>query len=315
MSILPRIAVKVMWTHLYVGGSQRHAYGPHSLQRRLSLPTYPLRQEMLLAFRKRLPVLAVTAHNTVYRIPLCKTISSSYISPTCNLSFLSYTRAHFGMHTGSGFCYCRIYISLTRLETSVREGDADIQPQVGGSLLPIGGHDVSPLLLLSMFATAARYSASSEPLSTSSTSPMAMWTAGDEYLVQAKTLLDKTYTAPRASTVQALLLLGYRELGIGSMAQAWMYTGMAVRMAQDLGMHRAADAWARVGLEKLFGAQELQSRRCIWWGCVVLDVYVSAYIGRPLAITDRDYDTQLPTPDEVGSPSLSLCFPNLALWK
>lgn len=121
----------------------------------------------------------------------------------------------------------------------------------------------------------------------------------------AKNLLDNTYASSMPSTVQSLLLLGYREIGIGAMAQAWAYTGMAVRMAQDLGMHRAADGWARVGMGRLFGVRELQERRRIWWGCIVLDGYVSAYIGRPLAIFERDYDTHLPSVEEV-CPSLSI---------
>lgn len=126
-----------------------------------------------------------------------------------------------------------------------------------------------------------------------------MWTAGDDFLLLAKSLLDNTYASSHPSTVQSLLLLGYREIGIGAMAQSWAYTGMAVRMAQDLGMHRAADKWARVGMGQLFAARELQERKRIWWGCVVLDSYVSTYIGRPLAIFERDYDTQLPGVEEV----------------
>lgn len=163
------------------------------------------------------------------------------------------------------------------------------------------GQHVSRLLLLAMFAIAARYSNTTSPLPSprrsDSPSPTPMWTAGDNYFSQAKTLLDRAYASSRPSTVQALLLLGYRELGIGAMAQAWMYTGMAIRMAQDLGMHRAADRWARAGLGKLFSDQELQERQRIWWGCVVLDVYVSTYIGRPLAIVGEDYNTHLPSVD------------------
>lgn len=41
---------------------------------------------------------------------------------------------------------------------------------------------------------------------------------------------DQTYASSRPSTCQALLLLSYREIGIGAMAQAWLYVGMAVRM-------------------------------------------------------------------------------------
>lgn len=166
------------------------------------------------------------------------------------------------------------------------------------------GQHVSRLLLLAMFAIAARYSNTTSPLPSprrsDSPSPTPMWTAGDNYFSQAKILLDRAYASSRPSTVQALLLLGYRELGIGAMAQAWMYTGMAIRMAQDLGMHRAADRWARAGLGKLFSDQELQERQRIWWGCVVLDVYVSTYIGRPLAIVGEDYNTHLPSVDAVS---------------
>ena len=167
----------------------------------------------------------------------------------------------------------------------------------------------SRLLLLAMFAIAARYSNTSPPIPSArqseSPSPTPMWTAGDIYLSQAKTILNRAYDSPRPSTVQALLLLGYRELGIGAMAQAWMYTGMAVRMAQDLGMHRTANGWARAGLGKLFSDHELQERQRIWWGCVVLDVYVSTYIGRPLAIIGEDYNTHLPNVDEVSFPLIS----------
>ncbi|KAG6336398.1 hypothetical protein ID866_2692 [Astraeus odoratus] len=172
---------------------------------------------------------------------------------------------------------------------------------------------ISPLLLLSMFAIVARYSTTFSPLpSASPSSPSSpqhpkhtmMWSAGDDYLSRAKILLDQTYASPRPCTVQALLLLGYRELGIGAMAQAWMYTGMAVRMAQDLGMHRAADGWVRAGLGKLFSNREIQERRRIWWGCVALDVYISTYIGRPLAIVGKDYNTHLPSVDEADEMEL-----------
>jgi len=145
-----------------------------------------------------------------------------------------------------------------------------------------------------------------------------MWAAGDGYLDSAKIILNSTYAISRPSTVQALLLLGYREIGIGAMAQAWVYIGMAVRMAQDLGMHRSADGWARVGLGgRLFNEWELQERKRIWYSCIIMDKYVSTYIGkifvifletvfsshfglgRPLAIFDRDYDTLLPSEEEV----------------
>lgn len=135
---------------------------------------------------------------------------------------------------------------------------------------------VPTLLLLTMFSLAARYDETT-PLPPD---PALMWSAGDEYLDKAKVILDKAYSSSRPSTCQALLLMGYREVGIGAMAQAWTYIGMAIRMAQDLGMHRSADGWARVVLGgRLFNEWELQERKRIWYGCVIMDKYISTYIG------------------------------------
>ena len=126
-----------------------------------------------------------------------------------------------------------------------------------------------------MFSIAERYSSTGGPAPADGE----MWTAGDDYMESAKVLLDNSYAQSRPSTCQALLLLGYREVGIGAMAQAWSYIGMAVRMAQDLGLHKNADKWSNIG-KALFTDAELQERRRIWYGCVVMDKYISAYIGK-----------------------------------
>ena len=146
-----------------------------------------------------------------------------------------------------------------------------------------------------MFSIAARY-AGQLGSETSDT----MWPAGDAYFESTKAILASTYSAPRIGTCQALLLLGYREVGIGAMAQAWIYVRMAVAMAQDLGMHKTAEKWKRTG-GNMFTRAELQERRRIWYACVVMDKYVSSYIGRPVAISARDFDTELPSEDAVSS--------------
>lgn len=63
-------------------------------------------------------------------------------------------------------------------------------------------------------------------------------------------------------------------------------------------MHRSSDRWQRVG-GLLFGGREQQVRKRIWYACVIMDKYVSTYIGRPLSIFEHDYDTQLPNVEEV----------------
>ncbi|KAI0824538.1 fungal-specific transcription factor domain-containing protein [Trametes gibbosa] len=164
---------------------------------------------------------------------------------------------------------------------------------------PIGPRKrrVPTLLLLAMFSLAARYSSQTAEVPPPEDDG-AMWTAGDGYMEDAKVILDRTYAASRPSTCQALLLLGYREVGIGAMAQAWLYVGMAVRMAQDLGLHKSAETWTAVGGRSLFSRAALQERRRVWYGCVVMDKYVCTYIGRPVAICERDFDTELPLEED-----------------
>ncbi|KLO15521.1 hypothetical protein SCHPADRAFT_259949 [Schizopora paradoxa] len=193
---------------------------------------------------------------------------------------------------------------------------------------------IPTLLLFAIFAIAARYSpvlpgspvqsrhglptdeaGTDVDIDTSLPAPPpgSMSTRGDGFLEHAKELLDRTYANSRPSTCQALLLMGYREIGIGAMAQSWLYIGMAVRMAQDLGMHRSSDRWQRMD-GPLFNYRQQQVRKRIWYTCVVLDKYVSAYIGRPLSIFESDYDTQLPGVDELEETELwTATDPNVGL--
>ncbi|CAG7850422.1 SubName: Full=Uncharacterized protein {ECO:0000313/EMBL:CCA69624.1} [Serendipita indica DSM 11827] len=121
-----------------------------------------------------------------------------------------------------------------------------------------------------------------------------MSSTGDEYLSAAKYMMTANpYAASRPATCQAYLLIAYREIGIGAMSQAWLFLGVAIRMAQDLGLHRSVDKFHTIAAN-LFAAQEKEARNRVWWCCVVLDRYVSTYIGRPCMIFERDYDTPLP---------------------
>ncbi|KIO08530.1 hypothetical protein M404DRAFT_23073 [Pisolithus tinctorius Marx 270] len=187
-------------------------------------------------------------------------------------------------------------------------------PEASGSSSspqPEPSQTVTKLLLLSMFAVAARYLDRPNPGSTDK-----LWeNTTCEHFVQAKNILAQVYQSCRATTCQALLLLGHREFGIGSMEQGWLYIGMAIRMALDLGLNRSADDWQCNG-KRMFSAEENQVRKQIWWACCIADKYTffvvecqvfvnvwlsrhtSIYMGRPVSIRENDYDTLFPDADE-----------------
>ncbi|KZT34004.1 hypothetical protein SISSUDRAFT_1053457 [Sistotremastrum suecicum HHB10207 ss-3] len=163
------------------------------------------------------------------------------------------------------------------------------------------------LLLLAMYSLSARHS-TLVTASQHERNGILVWEAGDEFSDQAKSMLaDQAYKSSRPSTCQALLLLAIREFGMGGMTEAWLYTGIAIRMALDLGMNRSGETWKRNG-RHVFTEHQKTVRKRIWLSCVKLDKYISMYMGRPIAIHEDAYDTDLP-PLEDGD-ELNLWFPD-----
>jgi hypothetical protein len=100
-------------------------------------------------------------------------------------------------------------------------------------------------------------------------------------------LVRKEYLTPRIATIQALVLLcSYRSCD-NSFYKNWLRTGMSVRMAQELGLHRS--------LEKVpLSEAQVESNKRLWYCVYVSDRWSSALTGRPLAIADTDCDIELP---------------------
>lgn len=127
------------------------------------------------------------------------------------------------------------------------------------------GHGPVPIvLLLSMFALSARYC----DLYPTSGSDGKFWDAGQEFLDKARKILNHEYGSSKLVMVQTLLLMAYREIGVGAMSSAWMAGGMAIRMAQDLGLFRDVEKWF-LPVQR-FSHEEKQTRKRVWWGCIII---------------------------------------------
>ncbi|RUO96986.1 fungal-specific transcription factor domain-containing protein [Jimgerdemannia flammicorona] len=100
--------------------------------------------------------------------------------------------------------------------------------------------------------------------------------------------MDQDYANPKLSTVQALLLLGSQQNLFSEANLVWLKSGMAIRLAQDLGLHRSSSKWRISGREN-------RIRRRIWWATYITDRWTGATLGRPLAIFDGDCDVELPS--------------------
>jgi hypothetical protein len=113
----------------------------------------------------------------------------------------------------------------------------------------------------------------------------------------------------RIPTVQALLLLSAQECGRGNRTQAWLYSGMAFRLIDDMGItidgKRHADADS-------FSAEDIEIRNRLFWSCYFWDKLISLYFGRSPLIQHSDI-----SPPRVLSkyiPSLSILLAKRFQW-
>ncbi|KAI9305582.1 fungal-specific transcription factor domain-containing protein [Cunninghamella echinulata] len=156
-------------------------------------------------------------------------------------------------------------------------------------LIPLGEpkETISPLLLNAIYAVASRFSTDVRVRS----DPKSQDTAGDVFFERAKCLLDDYYDVPRISTVQALLLLSSHQQGAMKSARAWLYCGLAFRMALDLGLHRNSEHWN-------ITPEERERRKRVFWCCFIVDRLTTAIYGRALCFEERDCDVPFPTVDD-----------------
>ncbi|KAI9830718.1 MAG: hypothetical protein M1819_005382 [Sarea resinae] len=89
----------------------------------------------------------------------------------------------------------------------------------------------------------------------------------DHYASRARQHSRDSSDNPIVRTVQANLVLGLRELLAMTDCKAWMYVGLAIRMAQALRMRKEYN--------QLHHPREREIRRRTFWACVTLDRLVA----------------------------------------
>jgi hypothetical protein len=101
---------------------------------------------------------------------------------------------------------------------------------------------------------------------------------------EAKYMLDFELERPGGiPSVVALLILGDIECAVGRDNLGWIYGGLAVRIAFDVGLHLdARDS----GLPQ----REIDIRRMTLWACVVYDKYWALFLGRPTSMKSSDLE-------------------------
>ncbi|KAG2221952.1 hypothetical protein INT45_010476 [Circinella minor] len=116
---------------------------------------------------------------------------------------------------------------------------------------------------------------------------------------KAMKIMGIVYRRSRISTLQTLILMSafvtLCDLGEEEDDSVhWLVTGTAIRMAQDLGLHRSSTHWN-------LPQREIEHRRRLWYALYIMDKWVAAELGRPIAIPEEGFDVELPSPYEIDS--------------
>ncbi|KAI9268935.1 fungal-specific transcription factor domain-containing protein [Phascolomyces articulosus] len=116
---------------------------------------------------------------------------------------------------------------------------------------------------------------------------------------KAMKIMEVVYRRSRISSLQTLILLATFVTLCDSSDEEddsihWILTGTAIRMAQDLGLHRSSTRWN-------IPQREIEHRRRLWYSLYIMDKWVAAELGRPIAIPEEEFDVELPSPHEIDS--------------
>jgi hypothetical protein len=133
----------------------------------------------------------------------------------------------------------------------------------------IRGHEgINLLLLWSMFSASASYIPS-----------LPRRARKETYVQRAKLLFDLGQETDKIVLVQSALLLSFWFADTEDIKQSWYWTGIALSIAQTLGLHRSVDA-----AHCKIPPQQRSLWRNIWRGCMIRDVWLAFGMGRPLRI-------------------------------
>ncbi|KAK7422519.1 hypothetical protein QQX98_001531 [Neonectria punicea] len=124
---------------------------------------------------------------------------------------------------------------------------------------------------------------------------------------RSKSVLDFDMLAQGSlPLVQTLLLMG-QFLQLTDMASScWNMVGLAIRVAQRLGLHRGRQEDEEEGAQQPADQLEIEMRRRAWTGCVCLDRSdLSLAYGRPLMIHFAMGQGMLPIPSQIDDEFLT----------
>ncbi|GAN08545.1 conserved hypothetical protein [Mucor ambiguus] len=126
--------------------------------------------------------------------------------------------------------------------------------------------------------------------------------AGEGHFLEAKQLLRRCFTISNATTIHALLNLYMYQLSCERTTLAYLYIGLAIRMAEDLGLHKKDHT--------SLDLKQRETNKRLWWSVYWLDLCAALESNRPTTVDDKDCDIEYPTrlEDEDAETGYRIAF-------
>ncbi|KAI8180641.1 Proline utilization trans-activator [Colletotrichum sp. SAR 10_86] len=125
---------------------------------------------------------------------------------------------------------------------------------------------------------------------------------GFEYFTHALNLLPDTHEEGSILCVETLALIGYFMQNMNRRDAAFLYIGMALRMAISLGLHHEVGysptpttLQSQDANPESIDHDTREHRRRVWWSVYSLDRILSVKSGNPITIQDEDIGVDLPS--------------------
>ena len=173
-----------------------------------------------------------------------------------------------------------------------------------------------PALVLAICAVSARFS--QHP----ALQHYPQFMAGEVFAAEARRQVLKNFDRPDITTLAIYMILSLHEFGTCHGDRSWAFSGMAIRMAHSLQLHKEAeedevesaqsfgkrDYLDEYGISDHMSFTDREIRRRCFWACFVMDRLSSSGTQRPCAINESEVEIQLPVHDrnlELNAPAIT----------
>lgn len=131
---------------------------------------------------------------------------------------------------------------------------------------------------------------------------------GFVYFKHALKFLPDAYEDGSVLFVEVLSYVAYFLQSLNRRDSAYIYIGLALRMAISLGLHQEV-------VDQAMGPDERERRRRVWWSVYSMDRLLSLTSGRPFSIQDADINLVLPSrigDEDPRVSSILACYAQLS---